>query len=399
MTTTYPRVLVAGGGIGGIAAALAILKHNPDVQVFEQALELKEVGAGVQISPNGNRALHWLGVFERLRTMSSNADSKVVRLWNTGRTWPAFDFGDETVRRFGYPYLTVYRPDLLQVLAEAVDSQSPGAIRLGRKVISFSQTSNDVTLHFEDGQSVSGDILIGADGVHSKVREGLGERRPPKFSGLVAWRGTIPMSALPARMNRSIATVWLGPNGHIVHYPLRGGKLMNFVATIERGGWHNDSWSARGSNEECVADFAGWHEDVTIMMRAAPTLFKWALMQRPELDTWTAGRVTLLGDACHPTLPLLAQGAVMALEDAVVLGRSLAMASDPVAALIRYERARKDVTRRKVAGAFESLSRFHNEAFVSDDRADPVIEREWGREAVERRYTWMFAEDITTDPI
>lgn len=391
------HILIAGGGIGGMAAALALLRRGFDVDIFEQAPELREVGAGVQISPNGNRALHSLGVLDTLKDLSSNAQSKVVRLWNTGTTWQAFDFGMEAVKRFGFPYLTVYRPDLLQVLADGVRKEKLDAIHLGHRCVGFSQDGNQVELRFDGATPVSGDVLIGADGVHSRVRAELFGDHPATFFGMVAWRGTIPMERLPERMNRSVATAWLGPKGHIVHYPLRGGKLMNFVATVERDDWQTESWSTEGTSEECAQDFKGWHDDVQIMIGAAPTLFKWALMGRPPLEKWTDRNVTLLGDACHPTLPLLAQGAVMAIEDAVVLGRCVEKFSDdPQEAFRRYENARSGVTRRKVEGALENLQRFHNPAFENEADAAPFVEREWGREAVVKRYDWIYADDVTT---
>jgi len=397
--TSGPHVLIAGGGIGGMAAALALLRRGADVDVYEQALELKEVGAGIQISPNGNRALDWLGVFHALEARSSHPDAKNVRLWNTGRTWSAFDFGIEAVRRFGYPYLTVYRPDLLQVLADAVRAIKPNAIHLGHRVSGFSQDRAAITLHFDGQPDARGDALVGADGVHSRVRSQLWGDSPARFTGMIAWRTVIPMERLPASHCIPIASAWVGPRGHILHYPLRGGRILNFVATIERGDWQTESWSTQGTSEECARDFAGWHDDIQVKIQAAPSLFKWALMGRPGLDKWTAGNVSLLGDACHPTLPLLAQGAVMAIEDAVVLGRCFEKYHAIEDALEAYEAVRRSVTKRKVAGAFDNLQRFHNPLYEAEETAGPYIEREWGREAIVGRYDWIYADDITTTPI
>lgn len=390
------HVIVAGGGIGGAATALALLNKGIDVDVYEQAPELGEVGAGVQISPNANRALDHLGVFNDLARLSSNADDKVVRLWDSGQTFEMFDLGTEALQRYGYPYLTVFRPDLLQVLVDAVRRKKPDAIHLGRKCTGFAQTDEGVSLTLDDGTVVPGDVLIGADGVHSTIRAAMFGSAPAEFSGMLAWRGVVPMENLPERMNRNRATVWVGPHGHVVHYPLRGGKLMNVVATAERDDWRVESWTAQGSKEEFRADFEGWHEDIQILIEAAPSQFKWALMVRPPLQTWAAGRAALLGDACHPTLPLLAQGAVMAIEDAVVLAKCLEKyAGDPTAALSRYEALRSPVANRKVEGANENLRRFHNEAFLQDDTAAAFIEQEWGRAAILDRYDWIFRDDVT----
>jgi salicylate hydroxylase len=394
------HVLIAGGGIGGLAAALALLRKGFDVDLYEQAEELKEVGAGVQISPNGNRALHALGVFETLRTLSCNTEAKEIRLWNTGQTWKLFDLGAEAVERYGFPYITVYRPDLLQVLAEAVRREKADAIHLGRRCTGLFEHDAKVTLALDGGEKVVGDVLIGADGVHSVVRAALFGVDRPKFSGMIAWRGTIPMDNLPKKFARSVATNWVGPGGHVVHYPLRAGKLMNFVGVVERGDWQVESWSTRGTSEECAGDFRGWHEDIHVLIGHAPSLFKWALMGRDPLDHWTMGRVTLLGDACHPTLPYLAQGAVMAIEDAVVLGRCMEKYRDDVAtALTRYEQARIDITRRKVLGASSNTTRFHNRALADPAQAQAYVDREWSREAILQRYEWVFTDDVTTTPV
>lgn len=391
-----PRILIAGGGIAGMATALALLRVGIDVDVYEQAPQYREVGAGIQISPNGNRALDFLGVFAPLQALSCDADGKEIRLWNSGQSWKLFDMGRVAVERYGYPYLTVYRPDLLQLLADAVHALKPDALHLGAKVTGCDQSKGGVTLRLDDGRVVDGDALIGADGVHSRIRDNLHGASKPAFSGMMAWRGVIPMDRLPAHMARPVATNWIGPGAHVVCYPLRGGELMNFVATVERDDWTIESWMTQGTTKECLADFVGWHSDVREMIVAAPTLFKWALMVRPPMDHWTVDRATLMGDACHPTLPFLAQGGVMALEDAVVLGRSLdAHRDDPAEALALYERARIDVTRRKVLGAQANTERFHNAALATDDGAKAYIEAQWSQRANQDRYDWIFRDDVT----
>src|SRR4051812_31643921 len=227
------RVLIAGGGIGGLTAALSLLRHGIDVEVYEQAAELKEVGAGVQLSANGTRVLHLLGVGETLRALSCEAVGKEVRLWSTGETWKLFDLGAESIARYGFPYLTVYRPDLLAVLGEAIRREKPDAIHLGARVTGFTQSSR-VQMNIENQDSAKGDALIGADGVHSSIRQALFGPDKPAFTGNIAWRGIAPMEKLPARMARLVGSNWIGPGGHIVHYPLRGGTLMNFVGVLER---------------------------------------------------------------------------------------------------------------------------------------------------------------------
>jgi 2-polyprenyl-6-methoxyphenol hydroxylase-like FAD-dependent oxidoreductase len=388
------RILIAGGGIGGMAAALALIDRGHDVEVFEQAPELKEFGAGVQISPNGTRALHALGVLDALRELSCDTAGKEVRLWNTGRTWKLFDLGTEAIERYGFPYITVFRPDLLQVLLDAVRAKRPDAIHLGRRVAGVTQSEAGVTLRLEDGASVAGDALIAAEGVHSVIRHQLFGGDRARFFGMIAWRGVIPIERVPAQISRDKATNWIGVGGHVVHYPLRAGRLMNFVGIQERSDWQVESWTTQGTAAECANDHKGWHADVHALIAAAPSLYKWALISRDPLPQWTVGRVTLLGDACHPTLPMLAQGAVMAIEDAVILGRCFDKYGDVLTALARYQDARMAVTTRKVNGANDNGKRFHNPALGTEAGATAYVDREWSRDAIIRRYEWIFTYDV-----
>jgi salicylate hydroxylase len=388
------HILIAGGGIGGMAAALALLNRGHEVDIYEQAPELKELGAGVQISPNGSRALHALGVFEELRTLSCSTAGKEVRLWDTGRTWKLFDLGAEAIARYGFPYVTVFRPDLLKVLADAVRARKPDALHLGRKVVGAVQNRGGVELHLAGGEKVRGDGLIGADGVHSGIRNALFGGMSSRFFGMIAWRGVIPIELVPPQISRDKATNWIGVGGHVVHYPLRSGTLMNFVGIMERRDWLIESWTEQGTAEECARDHQGWHVDVHALIAAAPSLFKWALLGREPLKQWSRQRVTLLGDACHPTLPMLAQGAVMAIEDAVILGRCLDKYQDIAIAFERYQYARIPVTTKKVVGAAENAIRFHNPALGTEAGATAYVDREWSREAVIRRYEWIFAYDV-----
>ena len=392
------KVLIAGGGIGGLAAALALLRRGFDVEVYEQASALKEVGAGLQLSANCNRALYELGLGEHLQRLSCEATGKEVRLWSTGDTWKLFDLGAQSVARYGYPYFTVYRPDLLTVLAAGVRACKPDAIHLGARSRGFEQDGDGVTLLLETG-TVRGDVLIGADGVHSSIRQGLFGADRPEFTGLMAWRGVIPMARLPERMRRMVGTNWVGPGGHIVHYPLRAGELMNFVGVRERGDWQVESWSVAGKVDEALADFAGWHEDIQLMIRAIDVPYKWALMHRAPLPKWSVGRVSLLGDACHSTLPFLAQGAAMAIEDGFILARALEDYSDAAVALGHYEAARRARTTRMVEGAAANTKRFHNPELAQVEGARAYVDREWNEARVKERYEWLFTYDVTTVPV
>lgn len=394
---TSPHILIAGAGIGGLTAALALLRRGFDVDVYEQAAELKEVGAGVQISANGTCALYALGVGETLKQLAVEAEGKEIRLWTTGQTWKLFDLGAESIRLYGFPYFTVYRPDLHSVLADGVRRLKPDAIHLDAKCVGFDQRGDKVALRLQSGREVTGDALIGADGVHSTIRQGLFGADKPQFTGVIAWRGVAPMERVPPHMRRMVGTNWVGPGGHVVHYPLRAGKLMNFVGIIERSDWQVESWTVRGTKEECSNDLRGWNEDVHALIHAIDVPYKWALMGREPMDSWTKGRVSLLGDACHPMLPLLAQGAVMAIEDGFILGRCFEKDRDNVeAALMRYENSRRERANRAVRGSAENAKRFHNPTLSDRAGAEAYIDREWNENRVKERYEWLFRYDVTT---
>jgi len=389
------HVLIAGGGIGGLAAALALLKRGFDVDVYEQAQEQREVGAGVQLSANGIRVLHELGIHEALRALACEATGKEVRLWDSGQTWKLFDLGAVSVERYGFPYYLVYRPDLLAVLADGVRREKPDAIHLNSKCTGFEQSQRGVTLRLEGGEA-RGDVLIGADGVHSRIREVLIGPDRPQFTGFVSWRGTIPMEKLPAPMRRLVGTNWIGPGSHVVHYPVHRGDTMNLIGTVERDDWRVESWTAHGTREECHADFKGWHDDIHRMIDGIETPYKWALMGRAPLERWSNGRVTLLGDASHPMLPAYAQGASMALEDGYILARALAGPGDSAQALLRYENARKERTAKVVRGSAENMRRFQDRTMADPAAARDYVDREWAEERVKSRYEWLFTYDVTT---
>jgi salicylate hydroxylase len=217
---------------------------------------------------------------------------------------------------------------------------------------------------------------------------------------MMSWRGVIPMEKLPQHMRRMVGTNWVGPGGHVVHYPVHRGEYMNFNGIIERDGWQVESWSASGTREECHEAFAGWNNDIHCMIDHIATPFKWALMGREPLQRWSVERVTLLGDACHPMLPMLAQGAAMALEDGYIIGRALTESpTDLTQGFARYERARKDRANKVVLGSAENGRRFQSRTLADAAAAQSYIDREWTEERVTQRYEWLFTYDVTTVPV
>jgi salicylate hydroxylase len=397
--TRATRILISGAGIGGLTAALALLQRGFDVDVYEQAATLGEIGAGFQVGANGAHVLFSLGLEERLKAVYALPAGKEVRLWNTGQSWKLFDLGQASVERYGYPYFMIHRADLHAILVGAVQALNPDAIHLNKAVAGCEQTAAAATLKFADGDEVMGDVVVGADGVHSILRHALFGGSQPTFTGCVAWRGLIPVDRLPEHLRRPVGTNWIGPGGHIVHYLLRRGELFNFVAVVERDDWTLESWTERGSAEECARDFAEWNEDVQTIISQLDAPYKWALLGREPMRSWSVGRITLLGDACHPTLPFLAQGAGMALEDGLILARCLEQSPDVETALKRYEAARIDRTSRVVRGSAENGKRFHNNTLRDAVQAQAYVDAEWEESCVAERYDWLFRYDATTVPL
>lgn len=249
-------------------------------------------------------------------------------------------------------------------------------------------------LQLEEGGVDYCDVLVAADGVHSRLRAGMGHPDRPQFTGCMAWRGLVPAASLPPRLREPVGTNWIGPGAHVITYPVRSAELINFVGIVEKSDWTVESWTERGSREECALDFSGWHDDVQLMIGLLDAPHKWALMGREPLATWGRGAVTLLGDAAHPTLPFLAQGAAMAIEDGVVLADCLAAATSSVAAALRqYESLRIERTSRIVRGAIEAGSRFHNPALADAVGAQAYVDAEWSEQRTRERYHWLFSYD------
>lgn len=394
-----PHVLIAGAGIGGLTAALALLQRGYDVDVYEQASRLLEFGAGVQIAANGSRVLRALGLEDEMRRVVCVAAGKEVRVWNTGHAFKLFDLGEDSVRRFGAPYWFVHRGDLHTVLRDAVLALKKDAIHTSSRCVGYEQDGSRVRLRIEDGRLAEGDCVVGADGVHSRLRQQMAGDSRSEFMGIIAWRGLAQRKSLSPELQRLVGTNWIGPGGHVITYPLRGGELLNFVGFGERDDWKTESWTTPGTKEECAADFTGWHPLVHEIIDKVDQPYKWALVGRAPLETWTDGRVALMGDACHPTLPFLAQGAIMAIEDGFMLARCLDADSDVRQALLRFQNARVERTTKIVLGSTAAGKRFHNPILADPDAAVAYVEQEWTPEKTRTRYDWLFEYDATTAPI
>jgi salicylate hydroxylase len=393
------HVLIAGAGIGGLSAALALLERGMKVSVFERVAELKEIGAGFHCTPNGTRVLQALGLQSQIDSVGVRLGERDIRLWNTGRSWNLAAHGAESEKRYGAPYMTFHRGDLHGILARGVLRRQPDAVRLNSSVVAFSQDDRQVTIRLESGSTVAGDALIGADGVHSTLRKQLFGPDNARFTGEIAWRGLIPVGRLPERMRGRVTSNWIGPHGSVTVYPVRRGELVNFVGLVERDDWRVESWIEQGTHAECERDFRGWHEDIVTLIRNIETPFKWGLFLREPQKRWSSGRVTLLGDACHAMVPYLGQGANSALEDACVLARCLEADADVARALARYEKARRARATELVLRSSQQSRRIHDPVLGDPQKAVAYIEENWAPEKIRGRYDWIFDYDATTAPI
>jgi len=357
---TDRKVLVAGGGIGGITASLCLARSGWQVEVFEQAPAFAEVGAGIQLSPNCTRVLHSLGLQDALRAQACLPEGTQFRHWRSGRVIAESKLGEHVVAKYGMPYYHIHRGDLLRVLVDAAAAESAITLHTDARVDGFVQDASQVALQV-GGADHHGDLVVGADGIRSVIRAGLWGEESPRFTGNVAWRALVPVERLPAGLIRPMSTAWWGPHKHFVHYYVCGGALVNCVCVVEKQGWEIESWTERGDYAELKADFAGWHADIQRLIDNADrdSLFKWALYDRPPMRQWGQGRVTLLGDACHPTLPFMAQGAAMAIEDGAVLAACLAGGGEVGASLQRYEDLRRARTAGIQNGSRRNATTFH----------------------------------------
>lgn len=386
------QVLIAGGGIGGLTAAACLLQAGFDVDVYEQAPALGEIGAGIQVSPNACRVLAHLGVLGQVTEIAAKPHTYRFRLFDSGEVLQQIPLGEDYVARHGVPYITVHRADLHAILADKVRSLKPQAVHLDSRVTGFREDDRGVELLLADQPPDPGDVLVGADGIKSVIRAQIAGETPVEYSGDAAWRITVPAAALPAEHRAATVDIWVGPARHAVVYPLRRGEIVNLVGLVEHDRWEDESWTTPRPWTELKADFEGWNAQIQAIVDAADRehCYRWAMNVRPPISNWNSRRATLLGDAAHPTLPYMAQGAAMAIEDGAVLARALAQEDDPTAALELYRRNRVERTARVVNESTANGRLFHLPT-VAELRA-AFSERDMNAE----RNAWLFSYDPVT---
>ncbi len=396
MHTTAPKALIVGAGIGGLSTAICLAQSGWRVQVCERAQEIREIGAGVQLSPNGMRVLAHMGV----DLAGCEYAPQAIDIHYGTRWLSSMPLGAQARRRWGAPYVQVYRPDVIRALRERLQALSPEALQLGCEVVGYAQDADAAYAIDAEGQRHRGEVLVAADGVHSPLRQQMLGDAAAVYSGNVAWRSVVERAALQGEVK---AGVWVGAGQHVVVTLLRGGALVNFVGVVEQSQWREEGWQLRGERSEALAAFGQWPLAREIV-QCSDTLYCWALLHREPLPRWSDGRVVLLGDAAHPMLPSLAQGAVQAMEDAQSLAHHLAqhptggaVHQDAIArACTAYFAARHGRTARVQRESAANLSRFHRRGLAALATWGPLWAAQrvaplWTQQQLLRRNDWLYS--------
>jgi salicylate hydroxylase len=380
------RVVIIGGGIGGLAAAVALRQRGVEVEVYERSGKLEEVGAGLQVGPNAVKVIRALGLEDTLRRNAYEPTNMVSLKWDDASLRHRVPLKAAASAQYGAPYMTAHRAHIHGLLRDALP---PSTIRLGATCVGASTRGNSAVARFTDGSEAEGDAVIGADGIRSAIRAQLFGADQPRFTEMMCWRCMVPMERVPTRIGPGGSVElahgeyfgWIGPNGHVICYPIGQGEMLNIFAGHVTDQWVEESWSVESSQEELLDAYAGWNEALLGMFRHVRHVYKWGIYDRDPVPEWTKGRVTLLGDAAHPTMPTLAQGGNMAIEDGFVIARNLTLhAGDVEAGLAAYVAERQPRTARIT---LQSRQQFANNRKVPPP---PFLDR-----------TWIFTFDATRE--
>jgi salicylate hydroxylase len=370
------KVVIIGAGIGGLAAGCALHQRGIEVQIYERASVLEEVGAGLQVGPNSVKVFRALGLEQQLRRNAFEPLTMVSLKYDDASLRYREPLKGVAEAKYGAPYMTAHRADIHRLLREALPGQR---LHLGAQCIGANSSGASGSAHFADGTEVEGDVVIGADGLRSAIRAQLFGADSPRFTEMMCWRAMVPLGCVPTRVGPNLSVRlergeyfgWLGPNGHVICYPIGDGSMLNIFAGHVTEEWVEESWSVPSSPDELIEAYAGWNEALLGIFRNVDHVFKWGIYDRDPREEWTRGRVTLLGDAAHPMMPTLAQGANMAVEDGWVLARSLVRHDDVDAGLRAYVQERMPRTSRI---QLQSRAQFANNRKVPPP---PVIDRSW----------------------
>jgi salicylate hydroxylase len=390
------RIAIVGAGLGGLIAAIAARRAGFEATIYEQATAFGEIGAGIQVGPNAVKVLRALGLEDGLRAFGAMPEHHVGRNWKSGRVLFKSATRAACLERFGAAFYQVQRSDLHAHLRSALPSD---AIRQGMRCVGVDSTPSAARLRFADGRDIECDVAVGADGVHSIVRQCLVGPGKPRFTGVICWRGQVDAARLPPGLIPPDSLNWMGPGGCIVHYYVRPNRLVNWIAHRTTDIWAEESWSVEGDRQEMLGAFEGWHPSLLTLLGATERCYKWAILDRDPLPRWSDGRVTLLGDAAHPMLPFLAQGGAMAMEDGYMLAQALrARAADVPAALLEYESLRKDRATRVQLGSRARADICQVISPLAQLRRDfGYLFNQWFRPgAAVQRADWIYSYDVAS---
>jgi salicylate hydroxylase len=368
-----------------------------EAHVFERAAAFGEIGAGVQMTPNAVKVLKALGLSEGFERIGFLPEAMVGRNWSDARELFYTPLKEVCPRVFGAEFHHVHRADLHALLCDGLPEDR---VRLKAICTGVSQTGGSAIAHFADGSTFEADVIVGADGIHSPVRDALWGKTDARFTGHMCWRALVPVEHFPLPFVTPSANFWMGPKAHIVTYYVKGGAAVNIVAVNESAEWVAESWTEPSTREELLTNYAGWHEDIIELFRRTDTtqIFKWGLFDRDPMEQWSKGRITLLGDAAHPMLPFLSQGAAMAIEDAYVLAAALDhYASDHVSALDAYEAERRPRTARVQLEARERGRTYHLATPKEQEERDLAFKQQQAKDpnAVGIKAEWVYSYDAT----
>jgi salicylate hydroxylase len=391
-------ILIAGAGIGGLVMALALAKNGFRAVIFEQSKTLEPIGAGIQLSPNAMHVLLGLGLGDALKPHIVCPENIRIRKASNGADIVRIPLGDYAQERYGAPYWMIHRGDLQAVLLDAARAHPDVTLSLGAKVQDYAMLANGVTAQVGSDGTTSeehGLGLIGADGLWSTIHGKLGYTDAPHFRKRTAWRAVVPADSVAADVREPSINLWLGRHAHLVHYPIRGGSAINIVAML-RDNDHKTGWDNAGPREEIMAIFRKWTDAARDVVAVPESWTTWSLYDRPRLRHWGKGPVTMIGDAAHPMLPFLAQGAAMAIEDGVVLADCLSKSPDVAGGMRRYEMLRNDRTTRAQKAASRNGLRYQASGVEAAVRN--TVLRTMGGAGLLKRYDWLYSWRLTPHP-
>ncbi len=372
---TDPRIAIVGAGIGGLTLAVALHRRGMKPVIFERAESLGEVGAGITLWPNATKALFSLGLQDAIDGVAEEPQNQSMWHFATGEIFRVYPRGPATRAAYGAPLYLLHRRDLHDVLVNAVHRHDPSAVRLNSNVTGVVAAGDRAILHVKNQEKIEADLVVGCDGIRSTVREQLFGSEPARFTGIVAWRALVPIDLVPRRLRETPSGMHIGPDRNVSHYSIRKDSLFNYLGFAKVDTWTEEGWMIRADPREVLEVFKDFQPDIISLLQATPPegCFKWGLFDRDPIPRWTHGRVTLLGDAAHPMLPFLGQGAGMVIEDAVVLARAIAESPDVDSALLRYESARRERTALALLRSRAHAEYWNTHPDIIKDR-EPVME-------------------------